>query len=83
MELITEKTRPSQGKVSTHRRRVRGWPSRRELRAVEIGADEIHARLEWALGTRPRALRAARRRYRIFCTDALSRLENNTRVRMW
>ena len=54
---------------------IRRFPSRRELRAVEFGADELAARIEWTLRNRSRALRCARLRYRKFCADTLRRLE--------
>jgi hypothetical protein len=41
-------------------------PTTRE-RALELGADELHARCEWVLRDRPRALRNLRRQYRGMC----------------
>jgi len=58
----------------THRRR---FPTPRELRAVELGADELMARLEWELRCRPRTLQSVRARYRRFCAESLSRLERS------
>jgi hypothetical protein len=51
------------------------FPSQQEVRAVELGVDELHARLEWGLRGRPRALRAARRKYRDYCGSLLAKLE--------
>jgi hypothetical protein len=67
------KRSPGMSRV-THRRR---FSTPRELRAVEFGADEIHARLEWHLRCRPQALRNVRARYRRFCVESLSRLERS------
>ena len=55
-----------------HRHR---FSSPRQLRAVELGADELIARLEWELRNHPRALRNLRRAYRRFCWDLLAKLE--------
>ena len=55
--------------------RMRRFPTRHEARAIELGADELHARLEWELRERPRALKNERRRYRAFCLTTFSQLE--------
>jgi hypothetical protein len=62
------------------RKPVLRFTTRRQIRALELGADEIYLLLEWGLRSRSRSLRAARRRYQKFCTDALSRLERITRT---
>lgn len=48
-------------------------------RALELGADELHGRLEWLLRDRPRALRGARQRYKDFCNSTLRRIERTGR----
>ncbi len=53
----------------------RRFPSRRERRALELGADELIGLLEWRLRARPRGLRGARRLYRQVCLELLERLE--------
>jgi hypothetical protein len=61
---------------------TRRFPTDRQLRALELGADELHNRLEWSLRDRPRALRNARLRYRQFCISLVRTLENNSRPRL-
>ncbi len=52
------------------------WPlSRQEIRAVELGADELIARAEWIFRSRPRALRNLRRANRHFCSFLLEQIE--------
>lgn len=48
-------------------------------RALNIGADELYACLEWTLRDRPRSLGAAKRRYRQFCLSLISRLNCSAR----
>jgi hypothetical protein len=55
----------------------RRFPSRREIRAIEIGCDELMALLDWQFRNRPRALRWLRRLYRFFCWLLLSVLESS------
>lgn len=59
-------------KQRPHRRK---FPSASERKAVAIGVDELHGRLEWLLRDRPRALRGARERYRQFCADLYRQLK--------
>lgn len=54
------------------------FPSKHENRAVEAGADELMARLEWELQDRPRALRNARARYRECCAALLAQIERTS-----
>lgn len=63
---------PKQRPPKYHARR---FPSPRQMRAVELGADELMALLEWELRERPRALRLARGRYTVFCRRLLAQLE--------
>jgi hypothetical protein len=56
-------------------KRFRRFPSVPEQRAVEIGADELHTRLEWELRGRPRALHNLRRSYRALCLNLYRRLQ--------
>jgi hypothetical protein len=58
---------------------IRRFPSRRQIRAVELGADELMAQLEWVLRDRPRALRNAQRRYQSFYIATLASLEKSRR----
>lgn len=51
------------------------FPSRRAMRAVELGAEELLARAEWALRSQPRALRNLRSAYRRFCLFILEKIE--------
>jgi len=51
------------------------FPSRRENRAVELGADELIARAGWIFRSRPRGLRNLRRTYRDFCLFLLEKIE--------
>jgi hypothetical protein len=51
------------------------FPSARQLRAVELGADELIARAEWSYRARPRVLRNLRRAYRQFCLYLLEKIE--------
>jgi hypothetical protein len=51
------------------------FPSRQECRAVELGADELVARAEWTLRSRPRALLNLRSAYRRFCLLILEKIE--------
>lgn len=51
------------------------FPSNRKIRAQELGADELHSRLEWVLRDRTRSLRLARQRYSNFCDSLLARIE--------
>jgi hypothetical protein len=53
------------------------FPSNRKIRAQNLGADELHARLEWLLRNRTRALCAARQRYSDFCDSLLARIESH------
>lgn len=69
---LTEAPKPRQ---SISRR----FPSTLEIRALEIGADELHGRLEWRLRDQPKALRAARKRYRLFCASLLRQLSRGSR----
>lgn len=57
------------------RKRSCRFPTVRQVRAIDLGADELHARLEWQLRNRPKALRNARRRYASFCYRALTEIE--------
>jgi hypothetical protein len=59
---------------------IRRFPSRRHLRAVEIGADELMARVEWEFRQRPHALRNVRTQYRRFCVSLLARLERRSKA---
>jgi hypothetical protein len=56
------------------------FPSRAELRAVELGPAELMNLLEWKLRKRPRALRHARRRYCQFCVALYRNLERNAEL---
>lgn len=53
---------PATARPATTRR-----PSAAREAALKRGADELHARLEWALRQHPRALATARREYTDFC----------------
>jgi hypothetical protein len=53
----------------------RRFPSRRQVRAVELGADELIARAEWHFRARPRVLRHLRDTYRRFCAAILAKIE--------
>ena len=55
------------------------FPTRREQRALELGADELHGRLEWLLRERPRALRGIRENYKKFCHSLLCQIERKGR----
>jgi hypothetical protein len=57
------------------KKQKRRWLSRRELRAVSIGADELQSLLEWASRRDPCALREIRRPYRSFCNVLYRELE--------
>lgn len=57
------------------RRRARRFPSSRGRGAIEFGADELIASLEWFLRNSPRSLRAVRNRYRKFCIAMLAQIE--------
>jgi hypothetical protein len=61
--------------VSTAKR----FPTPRQQRALDIGADELHSRIEWVLRNRPQALRNARRRYQEFCSSLLRNLSRSQR----
>lgn len=50
-------------------------PSRRERRAVQLGADELISLCEWSFRSRPRTLRNLRRAYRDFCSFLLEKIE--------
>jgi hypothetical protein len=50
-------------------------PTAKMQRAVELGAIELVALLEWELRSRPVALRHLRDRYRDFCAGLLRQLE--------
>jgi hypothetical protein len=50
-------------------------PSRRQVRAVALGADELIARAEWHFRARPRVLRNLRNTYRRFCAAILAKIE--------
>lgn len=52
------------------------FPSALQIRALELGADELMGRLEWILRDRPRALCNARMRYQCFCASLMSQIEN-------
>lgn len=53
----------------------RRFPSRRQTRAVEIGADELVARAEWIFRARPRVLRNLRHLYLQFCVLLFKKIE--------
>ena len=57
----------------------RRFPTLRQSRAVEIGADELMSLVEWTFRSRPRALRNIRRIYRGFCLFLLGRIEYSIR----
>jgi hypothetical protein len=61
---------------------TRRFPSRRQIRADELGADELMAQLEWVLRDRPQALRNARACYRKYCNSVLARIERFDRKRL-
>ncbi len=54
------------------------FPSRREIRAVELGADELIARAEWHFRARPQVLRNLRSAYRRFCSFILDKIERGS-----
>ena len=56
-------------------RQRRRFPSKRQIRALKIGADELQQRLEWELRGRTVSLRHARQRYAAFSMDLLARME--------
>jgi len=78
MQSTQESSAKQAPSISLSRRR---FPSRREVRAVELGADEVQNLLEWLLRDRSRALAQARLRYRQFCTETLARIERYQRKR--
>ena len=51
------------------------FPSRREIRAVELGANELVGLLEFALRDSPVPLRHLRAGYRRYCCWLLAKLE--------
>ena len=57
------------------RKRVRRFPSRRQLRALEIGCDELMNLAAYVLRQRPRAVKNLRRAYRRFCGSILDKIE--------
>jgi hypothetical protein len=58
----------------------RSFLTRRQQRAVELGADKLHELLEWVLRNRPRALRNARLRYHRYCVSQLRKLDRSERA---
>jgi hypothetical protein len=60
-------------------RTAKRFPSRRRLRAVEVGADQLVGLLEWVLRGRPRALRNLRTRHRDYCFRLYAELERAER----
>jgi hypothetical protein len=55
--------------------KMRRFPSRGEVRAVELGADELIALCEWSFRARPRKLRNLRARYVDYCASLLREME--------
>lgn len=55
------------------------FPSRREIRAVELGPERLMVHAEWVLRDRPRALRNLRQTYRRFCTFLLAKISRTGR----
>jgi len=53
-----------------------GFPSRRQLRALELGADELIGRAEWEFRARPRTLKNLRANYMKFCMYLLRAIES-------
>jgi hypothetical protein len=58
--------------MSSRRRR---FPSRREIRALNIGADELMNIASWVFRKDPSALKNLRREYRSFCSSLLRKIE--------
>jgi hypothetical protein len=58
----------------------RCFPSERQRRAVELGADELLPHLEWAFRNRPRALRNIRHRHRLYSASLLQILDRSETV---
>jgi hypothetical protein len=56
----------------------RRFPTRRQRRAVSIGADELIALAEWVFRLRPRKLRNLRARHRAYCVTVLREIERAT-----
>ena len=75
-QIPTPRLAPSSFARKTRSRR---FPMPGQLRALELGADELHARLEWVLRNRPRALLAARKRYQGYCCVTYARLNRAQR----
>ena len=55
--------------------KVPRFPSRLELRAVELGADELINLAEWKFRHRPRALRNLRNDHRHYLARLLHKIE--------
>lgn len=53
----------------------RSFPTPGQVRAPEIGCDELIARLEWELRSRPKRLETVRQAYTVFCARLLETLE--------
>jgi hypothetical protein len=73
--LAAASNRKTNVRTVSKKLKPRKFPTKRQSRAVELGANELHTLLEWKLRNCPRALLAARRRYQKFCFDTLSRIE--------
>ena len=58
-----------------HRRQARRLPSAQQVRAQQIGADELMNQAEWTFRHHPEALRHLRRAYARFCVCLLNRIE--------
>jgi hypothetical protein len=59
----------------------RRLPSRRQIRALQLGADELIARFEWEFRARPTKLKNLRERYRGFCARLLREFERENAPR--
>jgi hypothetical protein len=59
--------------------RPHSFPAAREFRALELGADELIARLEGEFRGRPRALRNSRRDYTNVCSRLYGGLQRRRR----
>jgi hypothetical protein len=66
---------------SRTRQAPRSFPSSQEIRAVEIGADELVSRAEWALRRHPRTLRNVRRAYLRLCVFVLGQVKRASQER--
>jgi hypothetical protein len=56
--------------------RPRRFPGELELRAIELGSDELLNQASWIFRARPRTLRNIRRKYRRFCLLLFRKIES-------